>query len=183
MTIQNVIDLLSAIGGIVTPIVLLWLSAVGWALKKRIETNYERERYLRELEEKLRDDRINAYNAVLEPFLLILLSTNIKLPDKPIYQNKTAVQVAQDIMLSLEHRQISFKLSLIGSDEVVRAYNELMQYAYNISVDNPVNTKILMKLLGNFLIEIRKSMGNVKTQLDYIEMLEGTFKDIRTLRD
>lgn len=186
MTIENVIDLLGAIGAIATPIILVWLSALGWTFKRRFEISYEREiereKHIKELEEKLREDRIATYNAILEPFILVL-SKNAILPNLPEYKNKTPEQIGLQKMLSLEYKRMAFKLTLIGSDEVIRAYNILLQYTYNHSADqNPADSRELLKLLGILLVEIRKSMGNIRTQLNHVEMLEWLIKDINILK-
>jgi len=44
-------------------------------------------------------------------------------------------------------------------------------------------SKEMLGLLGNFILEIRKSMGNETTQLDKWEMLEWWMTDARRLRN
>ena len=86
-------------------------------------------------------------------------------------------------MLSLEYRKTSFKLSLIGSDSVVRSFNDLMQYFYEQGADapaSPQNVKEMVSLLGKFLLEIRKSMGNESTKIDNWGMLEWFISDARS---
>lgn len=90
-------------------------------------------------------------------------------------------------MLSLDYRKVSFKLSLIGSDSVVKSFNELMQHFYNQSngdqIPEPFQLRIMMSLLGAFLLEIRKSMGNETTKIDNWGMLEWFMKDARKMRE
>ena len=86
-------------------------------------------------------------------------------------------------MLSLEYRKTSFRLSLVGSDSVVLAYNELMQYFFTRSDTSPSNTREIMILLGGFLLEIRKSMGNESTKINNWGMLESFLKDIKKFRE
>ena len=45
----------------------------------------------------------------------------------PKTKNKDKNKIGAEKMLSLEYRKTSFGLSLIGSDSVVLAYNDLMQ--------------------------------------------------------
>ena len=117
------IDYLSAIGSVATPILVLLLTAVGWKYRQSIEHRIK-------LEEKLRKDRIDIYNAILEPFIILLMSDKAWKSDKK-NKNKDKSQIAVNKMLTLDYRKTSFKLSLIGSDDVVFSFNSLMQYFYN----------------------------------------------------
>ena len=86
--------------------------------------------------------------------------------------------------MSINYHKNSFLLSLIASDEVIKAYNALMQNYFRYSTDR--NLKDLANdtyLLGQLLLEIRKSMGNESTKLDSWDMLEWFIKDIEKLRD
>ena len=74
---------------------------------------------------------------------------------------------------------MGFKLALMGSDGVLKAYNDLMQYFYK--VQGNTDTKIIIPLLGTFLLEIRRGMGNVSTGVNNLEMLEWLIKDINDL--
>jgi hypothetical protein len=75
---------------------------------------------------------------------------------------------------------------LVGSDEVVFAFNELMQHFYSQD-DSPdtseQNMKLMLSLLGNFLLQIRRSMGNESTKLDHWQMLEWFMTDVRKWRN
>lgn len=187
------LELITAIGSVATPLIVAVLAGVGWTIRRSMENNQEREAYLRELEEKLRDDRIEIYNKILEPFIILLMPEEIFQNDEAFqrdkrFRGKTKDEVGQILMLSMEYRQTAFKLTLMGSDEVVRAYNEFMQffYARANNPDLPVelnrnSTATMLKLLGQFLLEIRRSMGNKASDLTSIEMLEWMIKDIRSL--
>lgn len=61
------IDYLIAFGSMSTPILVLILTAVGWKYRQSIERKIT-------LEEMLRDDRIEIYNKILEPFIILLMS-------------------------------------------------------------------------------------------------------------
>ena len=95
-------------------------------------------------------------------------------------------EIAIGKMLSLEYRKLAFKLSLVGSDAVVLAYNELMQFFYAHEEDpSPIETRLkeMMSLLGKFLLSIRRSMGNEFTGLTNWQMLEWFMKDVRKWRN
>lgn len=176
---KNWLDYISAIGSISTPILVLILTAVGWKYKQSVERKMK-------LEEKLRDDRIDIYNQILEPFIILLMTDTAWQSDKRNKgKNKDDIAVAQ--MLSLDYRKTSFKLSLIGSDSVVSSFNNLMQHFYNQEDNNQTlsnnQLKTMMSLLGTFLLEIRKSMGNETTKIDNWGMLEWFMTDARKMRD
>jgi hypothetical protein len=186
MPIENtptVLDYISAFGSIATPILVLILSGIGWMVSNRMEK-------ARQLEEKLRQDRIDTYNAVLEPYILMFAKEE-GLPKK--YKGKTKEVILNEIMLSLEYKQAAFKLSLIGSDEVFRAYSNLMQFFFtnDLKPDSTdergkenaeERTLEGMRLLGVLFLEIRKSVGNDKTAFEPFEMLEFLITDIRKFR-
>lgn len=172
------IDYISAIGSMATPVLVLLLTAVGWKYRQSIERRTN-------LEEKLRDDRIEIYNQILEPFIILLMSDAAWQSDKENKKkDKNAFATSQ--MLSLEYRKLAFRLSLIGSDSVGIAYNDLLNHFYSQAdpekpQDEP-NLKVILELLGNFLLEIRRSMGNETTKLDNWSMVEWFIKDARKIR-
>ena len=172
------IDYISAFGSIATPILVMLLTAVGWKFRKSFERRIE-------LEEKLRKDRIEIYNSILEPFIILLMTDAAWQSDKK-NKNKDKNLLATNQMLSLDYRKLAFQLSLMGNDAVVKSYNDLMQYFYNQADDSetPSNEKLreMMSLLGKFLLEIRRSMGNETTKLDNWAMLEWFMTDARKLR-
>lgn len=168
------LDYLAGIGSIATPILVIILSAIGWKLRQ----SFERQR---ELEEKLREDRIQTYNSILEPFIILLMTDQAWSMDKQ-NRGKDRSAIAVTKMLSLDYRKSAFKLSLVGSDAVVFAYNDLMQYFFARSDDSTAteeSIKQMMGLLGTFLLQIRRSMGNESTALSNWQMLEWFITDAR----
>lgn len=173
------IDYITAIGSIATPFLVIILSAIGWKLRKGIERRTE-------LEDKLRDDRIEIYNKILEPFVILLMSEAAWETDKK-HKGKDKNIYAAEQMLTLEYRRLGFKMSLMGSDSVVKSYNNLMQYFYNMQKPDGEHSnnmlKEMLELIGNFLLEIRKSMGNEATKLEIWDMLEWWMSDARKLKN
>jgi len=78
----------------------------------------------------------------------------------------------------MSYRKTAFNLNLFGSDEVVKAYNALMQHTYEAESTEKQDPKEMMRLWGMLLLEIRKSLGNKKTKLDELDMLRAMIKDI-----
>ncbi|MHB8277511.1 MAG: PX domain-containing protein [Candidatus Humimicrobiaceae bacterium] len=149
-------SLLVVIGGIVT-----WV----------IQNKYGK---LRDLEEKLREDRLEIYKKLLEPYFKIIGSKSPK-----------EVEDATKIVLSYEYRKNAFIMRLLGSDEVIRAHNNLMQHFYKNPEDDNLEevekkerTIKLIKLFGKLIIEIRKDFGNRKTKLEDYETFSFMITDI-----
>ena len=69
---------------------------------------------------------------------------------------------------------------MIGADEVVRSFNAVMQYIFQFDANGgeKPDARELMRLWGSFLLEIRKNVGNPKSQLTAVDMLRGQIKDI-----
>lgn len=106
----------------------------------------------------------------------------------------------------MDYKEAGFKLALVGSDEVVRAFSNIMQHFYQgaeetkqigldaignagnklqgnhivekIKSNNKSNTFKTMKLLGVFLLAIRRSVGNEATSIGDLEMLRWMITDI-----
>lgn len=142
--------LLMVIGGIIT-----------WFLKAKSEE-------LRIVEAKLSEQRWKAYDEILEPYIRIF--ANLKDPKN--------IEDATTKILSYDYRKTAFNLNLFGSDGVVRAYNSLMKHFFHAASSKQQDPKVMMRLWGNFLLEIRKSLGNKNTKLKDIEMLEAMITDI-----
>ena len=146
-------SLLMLLGGIVT-----------WLIKSRIEE-------LRTVEEGLREERRRIYSEMLDPMIRMFSDRSEKNMEKIIKK-----------IQSYDYRKTAFNLNLIGSDDVVKAYNELMQYTYNLG-ESPKEKKAkeMIHLWGKVLLEIRKSLGNKKTKLNELDMFRAMITDIDRL--
>jgi hypothetical protein len=168
---------LAAFGAIATPILVAILGGIGWRIRSRIEHQIS-------LEQKLREDRISIYNEILDPFMVMLMSDEAwKSDPKNKNRDKTALGARQ--ALSLDYRKTAFRLALLGSDGVVRSYNELMQYFFS-SAEREANdgtARAMLARIGDLLLEIRRSMGNADTELDRWAMLEWFINDARRYRN
>lgn len=89
-------------------------------------------------------------------------------------------------MISFEYRKIGFKLSLVATDPVIRAYNQLMQYFYHLEESQrslEEQTSDWIALMATLLLEIRKSMGNETSDLDKWEMIEWFIQDAEKIKN
>jgi hypothetical protein len=192
---KSTLDYIVAIATVSTPIFLAFLGGFGWFIKSRVEASQAKQQTLlakqqrdservKELEDKLREDRIATYNAILEPFFLLFMTDAAFATDRK-YKGVKKDDLALQRMLSVEYRQYGFKLSLVADDEVVRAYNKLMQLFYHTDKDPaPLQHKTVrwIALMGDFLLEIRRSMGNQSSSLDRWEMIEWFMSDAPTFK-
>lgn len=185
---KDLLDTISAIATLITPILIVVLGGIGWLIQNRMQSAQAKQSSqaarIAELEDRLREDRITTYNALLEPFFLLFTSEAAFALD-PKFKNKKKDEIAVARMLSVEYRQVGFKLSLVANDAVVRAYNRLMQFFYHAEEDpRPVEVKTShwIALMGTLLLEIRKSMGNESSALDRWEMIEWFMTDAPKLK-
>ena len=185
---KSLLDTLGAVATVATPVLLAILGGLGWFLQNKITKSQARQEAqalrILELEDRLREDRITTYNALLAPFFL-LFTSDAAFAQDPKYKNKKKNEIAMAQMLSVEYRQIGFKLSLLAGDSVVRAYNTLMQFFYHIEADPRLideKTTHWIGLMGTLLLEVRKSMGNETSDLDRWEMIEWFMADAKKFK-
>lgn len=185
---KEFLDTISAIATLATPILIAFLGGIGWLIQKKLESVQTRQvaqlTRIRDLEDKLREDRISTYNSLLEPFFL-LFTTEAAFATDPNYSGKNKNDLAMSMMLSVEYRRIGFKLSLVADDEVVRAYNRLMQFFYHAErnpAEMEIKTSHWIALMSTLLLEIRKSMGNKSSSLDRWEMIEWFMQEASKMK-
>jgi hypothetical protein len=103
---------------------------------------------LQEEQKRLNDDRRKVYTDILEPFIRIF--AGIKDP-------KESAKALKDVQ-SFDYKKTAFEFNVEGPDKS--------------------DPKDMLKYWGNFLIEVRKSLGNPKTKLTAIDMFRSLIKDI-----
>jgi hypothetical protein len=118
----------------------------------------------------LRPERRKVYGEILEPYIRVFANAK-----DAAAQREAAMQLQ-----TFEYRKTAFDLSLFGADSVVRAYNDMMQYAFSSSSSTP-DAKKMMQLWGQLLLEIRKSLGNPSNELSEWDMLRGMITDIDSI--
>ena len=144
------------------PIMAGVVGLIVWFFQSRIET-------IKRETERLQDERRKVYIQVFDPYIRILVGS----------KNPSETKRALNQVTSFDYRRAAFELNLMGSDDVVRALNEFMQYSYGIDGDRaPANPEVMLRLWGHVLLAIRKDLGNKRTKLEEIDMLKGHIKDI-----
>lgn len=158
------------------PILLALLPILGglviWFFKAKREESFL-------IEERAREYKIKTYETLLEPFIGVF-TNNLPKHEQEKHFKK---------LLSLEYRKAGFNLMTFGSDEVIEAYNKLMQYFYK---DEAPDTTSLsheeipykwLRLFAALLLTIRKDLYTKNTKLKRSQILEFIIKDIETVRD
>ncbi|WP_165750432.1 hypothetical protein [Cellulophaga sp. Z1A5H] len=158
---KEYITLITALGA---PFLVLVGGLVTWFFKSRKEE-------LQAIEERAMERRIQTYNTLLHPLIVMFANnSNQKVKDKAIAE-----------IGSVEYRKAGFNLITFGSDEMVTAYNNMMQSFFkNESESNP---KLTMKKFAQFLLSVRKDVYNKNTKLKEWDMLKFVITDIEKLTD
>jgi hypothetical protein len=126
------------------------------------------------LQETLREERRRIYFDVLNPFFML-------------FSKPPKLSEAVELMQTTTYRKMVFELTIIGSDEVVKAYTKLMQFSYKndkskaMDVSNEKRVKEMLFLIGNLLITMRKDLGDENTKLNEFEMFEHMISDIEKI--
>ncbi len=155
---------------ILTPLVLILVAGISSIITWLIRSKTEEFRAIRV---KLNEERRKTYSEILSPYIQLLVDL----------KNKEGAAKALDEIKSLDYKKSAFNLALFGSDNVVRAYNAFLQYAYKAeSGENEEQRAVrYMHLWGQLLLEIRKDVGNKKTGLNELDMLRWLISDIEKL--
>ncbi|WP_395054352.1 hypothetical protein [Flavobacterium sp.] len=124
-------------------------------------------------EEKSREFKIKTYEELLEPFITVF---TFALPEEE-------KQIGIKKLSSLEYRKSGFNLMTFGSDEVVKSYNKIMQAFFTLNTkdftDDAEYAIIMLSLISDLLLNIRKDLYTKKTKLKRSEMLEPMITDIK----
>lgn len=149
---------------ILGPTILIIIGGIiSWFLKSRYEK-------LIAIEEKLRAERRKIYIQILEPYITLFSM-----------EEKNKIGNAMKQIMSVKYKKNAFELCLFGSDDVVNAYNNLLEYGNETENTGKRDDKKMIKMFGKFLLEIRKSIGNKKTKLKEVDMLQNIIKDIKQI--
>lgn len=141
---------------------------IAWVVKSRLEE-------IRAAQERLASDRRKLYAELLDPYIRIFATTKDQ-GSGP--QGKARMQEIEKQITSVAYRRSALEVVLIGSDEMVDAYNNLMQRFYKGQTGSSAESLQTMQLLALLLLAIRKSLGNSATRLDEWDMLRHMITDL-----
>ena len=192
MEIEGVSPIVSVfllfMSGVVTPILI-------FLLNKNISENQRKEEHWRNLQLELHSSRLEVYRDILEPYSVMFAKEEgiAYLEKYKQFRNansncKTPLTIsrwdlARLIIASPEYNQTIFRLSLLGNDQVVKAYNRLLNKARCL-VAKKLDEKskpITLGYLAEFLLELRKNLINKNTELKSAEMLVWLNVNIKEL--
>lgn len=132
-----------------------------WFVQSRVEAQ-------RRVREQWNEHRRKVYLDILDPYIRLLASL----------KNKDDADVATKQIVSYEYKKASFELNIIADDEVVVAFNNMMQCAYRRQEGDATYNKRFMDAFGGLILAVRKSVGGSKTNLQIRDMLAGMLTDI-----
>ena len=133
-----------------------------WYIQSAIES-------IRRERERLHDERRKIYADLLEPYMRMIGGTT-----KPSDKDRATKQIT-----SFEYRRAFFEVAMMGSDDVVTSFNEMMQYFFKTSDEGAVAQPAdFIGLFGGFLLAIRRDLDQADTQLSEADMLRMMIKDI-----
>ena len=158
---EKYFTLITALGA---PFLIFIGGLITWLFKSRKEE-------LQAIEERALEKRIETYNTILHPLIVMFSNGSTEKMKKE----------ATSIVSSVEYKKAGFSLITFGSDEMVKAYNNMMQTFYLINTEE--HPKIVMKKFAEFLLSIRKDVHNKNTKLKEWDMLKFMIKDINKLID
>ena len=120
---------------------------------------------------KLQAERKKIYIQILEPYVRALAGA----------KNQEEAEEGWKLVKSFKYRKAAFELNMIGSDAVVEAFNEFMQYFFQL--DDPANADPgeVMLRWTRVLLAIRRDLGNRWTRLKEEDMLKSSIVDIESL--
>jgi hypothetical protein len=162
MNSTSLLTWIQIISAIVSPLVVLILGA-------RFANSAKRQEKLYEMQVQLQDDRIQVYNSILEPFIIMSTPDAILQKEKK-YHGKTPAVAAGEILSTKEWKIAETKLFLMGTDDVVMAYLQVKRFLLSRGPDGTdESTKRMLRLLVTLVLEIRKSVRNENTKVSQIE--------------
>lgn len=157
-------DYFTLIAALGAPVLVGFGGLISWFLKARKEE-------LQAIEERAMEKRFEIYTQILKP-LIVLLSNAASEKDK----NQATQEIA-----SIAYRKSAFNLITFGSDQLVIAYNEMMQGFFTGEAD--INPKMSLKRFANFILAIRKDLYSKQTKLKEWDMLKFMITDIDKIID
>ena len=116
----------------------------------------------------MQEARREVYMKILNPYISMFSNTH----------DQARQQKAMKEVASPAYRRAHFEFNLIGSDECVKAVNDMVVYFRKIEGSEEATPKDVVKYRGGILLAVRKDLGNKDTKLDSVDMLISHITDI-----
>lgn len=131
-----------------------------WRHQHNLERNFK-------MAENLNKYKIEVYNEIMEPFVILCMSEEAWLldPRSNKVKTRTKEQTTASIIMSVKYRRLLFQLCMFCSDRAVHIYNGITDSNREEGSNEPV------KLFADLILEIRKSVGNEETALTREDVL------------
>ena len=151
---------------LISPILITIGGLITWLIKSKKDD-------LLLSEERSREFKIKTYEELLEPFITVFA---FAIPEKEKQKGINKIK-------SLQYRKASFNLMTFGSDDVVKSYNKIMQAFFSVKAEDFSDEEeypiLMLTLISDLLLNIRKDLYLKKTDLMRSEMLEAMITDIK----
>lgn len=148
---------------------LLWTAIIGaaaWAIRSSIEQKREHQKLLAERKQ----EHYLQFLQFLSKFMGPAGETDQKISNKA-KQNQTPVPLD-------ELRMWSLRLTLIGSDEVVREWNNARSASHD-----PNDSLFVLKNWGRLWLAMRRDCGHIDTQLGVTDVMAAFVNDVEKSRN
>jgi hypothetical protein len=146
---------------------LLWTAIIGaaaWAIRSNVEQKREYQKLLAERKQE-------HYFQFLQFLSKFIDSTQKTMPI-------AATKTQGNVVPLEEFRMWSLRLTLIGSDDVVREWNNARN-----GREDPAQPYLAMKRWGRLWLAMRRDCGHVDTKLSITDVLESFVNDIEKHRE
>jgi hypothetical protein len=143
---------------IVSPLILVFGSILTLLIISTLERRREREEKRREREEKLKDDLQKICPDILEPF------------ENLFYDPRDTNEVLRKIS-SDEYKKTADLFRIIAPDEAFNVFKKILIQLYEPELNTKNNHEELLRMVGGLYLEIRKSLGNEKTEIEVSDMV------------
>ena len=126
---------------------------------------------LNEAATRLRDERRQLYLKVLDPYVAVLQALG----------TGASAHEASLRLGTLEHRKAAFELKMVGTDEVVHAFNAFHRYIVDVPrrLNDPPG--VILRYWADLLLAIRRNVGDPDTNATPRDMILDWVGDIDTL--
>lgn len=150
--------------------IILILGLFIWRYQYQMERRFK-------MAENLQGYKIEVYKKIMKPLIAVNITEGAWKLNPESKQYATPKEYAISILMSVEYRMGLFELCMFCSDEALRIYYRIMDPDL---VNKPTEP---LSLLADLILEIRKSIGNEKTELTKEDVITPFVSDRENIKD